>query len=76
MSRDDEAWRLETEARFWLKHYRWRSGAIRQLLERLTQKRGRNAAEKLRQEMRRQWDERQKHGAKRNGRAGHSAPLG
>jgi DNA-binding GntR family transcriptional regulator len=49
---DSEAWRRETEAREWLKRTDGEPQKIRELLKRIEQKRGKEAAEVLRQDMR------------------------
>ena len=50
-----EAWRRECEARAWLKRTGGEPQKIRELLKRIEQKRGKKAADLLRQDMREQW---------------------
>ena len=53
--RTDEAFRLECEARSWLRQGYTTAEAVDELMVRIRKHRGNDATERLRQEMRRQW---------------------
>ena len=54
----DAAFRLECEARHWLREGYTSRQQVGELIHRIAQRRGEGAAEKLRDEMRRQWSRR------------------
>lgn len=51
----DEQWRLECEAREWLKRGYTSKAKVDELIAEIAKKRGKDAAEKLRDEMRQQY---------------------
>lgn len=53
-----EQHRRECEARHWLRSGYQEAGSVNELMQRIEQKRGPEAAAELRQEMRRQWSRR------------------
>jgi len=53
--RTDEAYRRECEARSWIKQGYFTAIRVEELMQRIERHRGREAAEVLRVEMRRQW---------------------
>ena len=55
MTTYSEQWRRETEAREWLRRMDRDPARIKALLLRIEQKRGKAAAEQLREDMRAQW---------------------
>lgn len=52
---NDEQHRLECEARFWLRETKGNKLAVDDLIGRIGTRRGKRAADELREEMRRQW---------------------
>ena len=52
---DSEAWRRETESREWVRRTQGDPVLIRALLERIEKKRGKAAADLLREDMRKAW---------------------
>lgn len=56
--RTDAAYRLECEARSWIKQGYYTQGRVDELMKRITQHRGQEAATALRAEMRTQWKQR------------------
>lgn len=55
IGRTDEQWRLECEARFWLSQGYTSKPKVDELIAEIAKKRGNDAAEKLRDEMRQQY---------------------
>ena len=55
---NDEQHRLECEARFWLRETKGNKAAVDELIGRIEKRRGKQAADYLREEMRRQWQSR------------------
>lgn len=54
-SLESEAWRRICEARDWLRRGYTSPGLVDELMDRIARHRGREAADELREEMRRQW---------------------
>ena len=52
---DSEAWRRECEARAWIQRTGGNPAKVEALLKRIAEKRGKEAAETLREDMREQW---------------------
>ena len=55
---NDEQHRLECESRFWLRDTKGNKVAVDELIGRIEKRRGKQAADYLREEMRRQWQSR------------------
>lgn len=51
----DEQHRMECEARLWLRETKGNKAAVDELIGRIEKRRGKRAADSLRDEMRRQW---------------------
>lgn len=64
---DQEAFRAICEAREWLRRGYTTKAKVDQLMDRITKRRGRSAAEKLRTDMREQWGRRAEWKATNNG---------
>lgn len=54
----DEQHRMECEARLWLRETKGNKAAVDELIGRIEKRRGKQAADDLRDEMRRQWQAR------------------
>lgn len=55
---NDEQHRLECESRFWLRETKGNKKTVDELIARIEKRRGKQAADQLRDEMRRQWQSR------------------